>query len=704
MRRGRPRVVKIVAPAGWGKTTLAAQWVAADGRPWVWLSADAHDNDSVVFLKHVMAGIERVAPRGPHSLAQRTDRGPTEWQVWLARSVEALRASPEPLLIVVDNADLLRTSQATRVLRMLVAEAPSGSTIALVARVQPAYEAAGLARHGDVEEITTLDLALSEKDAEAVLRSGNPDLPAANAADVVRRFEGWPAGLYLASLALAEGAAGGTDELLRGSDRYLADYMRSEYLAQLRPHELRFAERTSILEHLNSALCDAVVQSKDSSTKLKRLARLQLTIPDGDRPGQRRYPPLLRELLTRELDASEPQAPEGLHRRAADWYLGHGDPDSALDHAQAARDPGRVASLLAEMALAASSPLRMQLVERAFMRFGEMYPLEQYPYLAVHGSWIHAFRGRTAAATRWLTAAGRGSRHDPKQGAIRPRIAVVNAALCRDGPRQMAADARAAAAALTPRSPWYAAALQLRGCAAFLGGASEEAEALLAAAVASPRAGTETRMIAVAQLSFLARDREDRKTAERLAEEAAALAASIDGAPTAAIALAARAAAGLGHGAWADARELLGRADELSALVTDALPWLAVQIRLELTRCYVTLHDPASAQAHLDGIDRVLDVRPRVGVLADRVRAVRHDVTSLARTEVRSGGLTPAELRLLPHLATHLAFREIADELNVSRNTVKTQAISIYRKLGVRSRSEAIAAAEGRGVRPAGSA
>jgi LuxR family maltose regulon positive regulatory protein len=705
LRRSRARVVKVIAPAGWGKTTLAAQWAAAETRPWIWLSVDAHDNDAVIFLKHVMAGIERVTPLGPPALTARTQRAAAEGQVRLARSAAALRTSTAPVLIVVDNVDLLHTIEATRVLRMLVEDAPSGSTIVLVARVEPIFETAALSERGEVKEVTTIELALSEKDAAAVLRTGDPELAPANTDDVVRRFEGWPAGLYLASLALAEGAAGEPEKLLTGSDRYLADYMRSEYLAQLRPQELRFVERTSILENLNAALCDSVMQRKDSSARLKRLARLQLTIADGETPGERRYPRLLRELLTTELEGNEPLAPAALHRRAADWYLGHGDPDSALDHAQAAEDPARVASLLSEMALAASSSLRMGVVEQAVMSFDALYALDKYPNIAVHGSWIHAFRGRNAAATRWLNSAEAGLRRDSRNvAAISPRIAVVNAALCRRGPRQMLADAGAAMAALAPRSAWYPAALHMRACAALLVGAPDDAQALLAAAVRSPAAGTETRMIALAQLSLLARDRDDPETAERLAAEASALAAKLDGAPTAAIALAAHASAVLRHGSWTDAREDVRAADELCALVTDALPWLAIQIRLELARCYLTMRDHASAQAHVEGIDRLLDARPRVGVLVDRARALRHEISSLPRPETHSGGLTPAELRLLPFLATHLAFREIADELDVSRNTVKTQAISIYRKLGVKSRSEAISAAAGLGVRPAGSA
>jgi LuxR family transcriptional regulator, maltose regulon positive regulatory protein len=702
LRRGGARVVKVVAPAGWGKTTLAAQWTSAEQRPCVWLSVDAHDNDALVLLKHVVAGISRVTTVEPRLLAALAGPRPAELRVLLARTGKVLRSCSKPLLLVVDNVDLLDAADARRVLLMLVADAPPGSAIALLARVEPRLPPAELRTHGKLRELTTTELALSDKDAEVVLQTGHAELPAAAVADVVHRFEGWPAGLYLASLALVDDAAGGPDNLLVGSDRYLADYMRSEYLTRLRPRELRFVERTSILEHLNAAACDALLQRNDSAAELKRLARLQLTFPDGDTPGRYRYPWPLREFLTRELDATEPRVVPSLHRRAADWYLKHGDPESALEHAQAAGDPARVAFLLPEMALPGSTPSRMRIVERAFVRFDETYPLEQYPNVAVHGSWIHAFRGRTAQARRWLTAAERGLRRRPSEAAtLRPRIAVVNAALCRRGPSQMLADAGAAVGKLQPRSPWHAAALHMRGCAALLLGAADEADALLATAVASPAAAPETRMIALAQLSFLARDRDDAAGAEQFAEQASMLALALDGAPTTAIAFAASAGTALRQGSWADARDLVRTAAGPAAGVTDALPWLAITTRLELAQCYLTLKDVESARALVEQIDSVLDLQPRVGVLVDGARSLRHEASVASKSETESAGLTPAELRLVPLLATHLSFREIADELHVSRNTVKTQAISIYRKLGVSGRSDALAAAKELGVRPA---
>jgi LuxR family maltose regulon positive regulatory protein len=124
------------------------------------------------------------------------------------------------------------------------------------------------------------------------------------------------------------------------------------------------------------------------------------------------------------------------------------------------------------------------------------------------------------------------------------------------------------------------------------------------------------------------------------------------------------------------------------------VPWLAVGVRLELAGCYVTLRDLDEASGLLAEIRAILERRPDLGMLGDRTRELARDIRTLTLVEENARlGLTPAELRLLPLLATHLSFREIADHLNVSRNTVKTQAISIYRKLGVSGRSDAIAEA-----------
>jgi LuxR family maltose regulon positive regulatory protein len=126
--------------------------------------------------------------------------------------------------------------------------------------------------------------------------------------------------------------------------------------------------------------------------------------------------------------------------------------------------------------------------------------------------------------------------------------------------------------------------------------------------------------------------------------------------------------------------------------LTSAVPWLAVQTRLELAQVHLALADSAGARTLLLEIDDILYRRSNLGALSERVNGLRHRLAGLA--ELSPGGwastLTPAELRLLPLLATHLSFREIGQQLSISRNTVKTQAISIYRKLGVTSRTAAL--------------
>jgi LuxR family maltose regulon positive regulatory protein len=132
---------------------------------------------------------------------------------------------------------------------------------------------------------------------------------------------------------------------------------------------------------------------------------------------------------------------------------------------------------------------------------------------------------------------------------------------------------------------------------------------------------------------------------------------------------------------------------------TDALPWLAVQVRLELAHALVTLRDTDAAGELLDEARELLDRLPNLGTLAEQAEELQRELDLTPEPErVHRTGLTPAELRLLPLLATHLSFREIAQQLFVSRNTIKTQAISVYRKLGVSSRSEAVAEAQRLGL------
>jgi LuxR family maltose regulon positive regulatory protein len=271
---------------------------------------------------------------------------------------------------------------------------------------------------------------------------------------------------------------------------------------------------------------------------------------------------------------------------------------------------------------------------------------------------------------------------------------VIRAAACADGPERMLARSAAAVAALAPEHPWHPWALVVNGAAQLLVGERDEADRAFAAAAAAADQ-PDIRSLALSERSLLAAVHDD-DLAEALALEARGLIeeGQLDGYATSALDLAATARALLRRGQWDEARRQLTVAMRLAASLTHAIPWLAVQVRLELGHAHVTLRDRSGARVLLDEAKEILALRPALGVLADQLVELEREIDAMPEaTDGGSSGLTPAELRLLPLLSTHLSFREIGERLFVSRNTIKTQAISVYRKLGVSSRSDAIARA-----------
>jgi len=701
LRRDTAAVVTIIAPPGYGKTTLLAQWAAAETRPVAWLSIDARDNDPLVLVRDLVAAVDRVQPLDRRLLAALGAGREKRAGTLVARAAEALASCRKPFVLALDDVDRLHAPEARRTLSILVARLPRGSTRALAARTPPRLALGALRSSGGLRELGGDELALTRREAQLLLQGANGELSDQQTADTIDLCEGWPAALYLASLSGANTTAEGPAGSFGGSDRFLAEYVESEYLSQLRPPDVRFLRRASILDELTGSLCDGVLQTDDSQSRLDRLAQADLVVaPLADRVGWYRFHALFRQFFLHELLNDEPQAVPTLHRRAADWYERVGDRDAALEHAEAGGDADRVAQLLTATTLRSAGQGPTRNVEQRLEWFSETSQLERYPAVALQGSWIHAFRGRAGEAERWLQIAERGARRKNRDAAsIRAGVSVVRAALCRHGARRMVADAGAALANVPRGGKWYPKALHMRGWAALLVGAEDEADALLAEAarVAALYGCAETQMIATSQRSVIARGRQDRDAAAALSLEASELLlrSELKAYPTAAAAFAAAAQTALRQGRWADARQLVEVAEPLRASVNEAVPWLALAIRLELGQCYVTLRDGDRARVVADEIDAIVDAQPRLGVLVERARHLRRDVDAMVEPPRGSRArLTPAELRLLPLLATHLSFREIAEQLEISRNTVKTQAISIYRKLGVNGRSEAIRISE----------
>jgi LuxR family transcriptional regulator, maltose regulon positive regulatory protein len=258
----------------------------------------------------------------------------------------------------------------------------------------------------------------------------------------------------------------------------------------------------------------------------------------------------------------------------------------------------------------------------------------------------------------------------------------------------MGEDAEAGLAGLPSGSLMRPTALLLLGSSRVLLGEGGGDDALTAAAEEAEGVGvSETRMVALSERSLLATARDDPAAAEALALEAQQLVdhGHVDEYVSSAIALAVAARAALRHGRWKEAQAHLAEAERVRPLLRRGVfPWLTLQAQLELARAYLALGDD-KVHSFVREIRNALKTHPHVGVLADHADSLEVEVDAMPMSANGHGaGLTGAELRLLPLLSTHLTFREIGAELFVSRNTIKTQAISVYRKLGVSSRSEAI--------------
>jgi LuxR family maltose regulon positive regulatory protein len=632
------------------------------------VTVDERDADPHVLLRHVAAALDRVVPLDPRVLDAFDDAPDASiWTAIVPRLGAAIDGTDEPLLIVLDDVHVLRARASLEAVAALVDHLGAGSTLVLAGRSLPRLPTASLRAAGALLEIGTDDLALTPREGQLLYRRAGTELTLAEATELVRRCEGWPA-----ALALAARGHDAPDEL-SGRERAIADYVRAECLAHLRPRTLAFLRRTSVLGRMCGELCDAVLEDQGSGHELEQLEHSSLLLVPLDREGLwYRQHRLVRELLRRELTNHEPSLASELHRRAAEWCEAHDDPETALEHAVSAGDLAHAARIVSRIALPAYSAGRADLVERWLARFDDPALLRRHSKVAVQGGLVHALRGRPPEAQGWLRCA--------EQGRARG-VAVLHAALCHDE-----ADAEAAVARLPDASPLRPYALLALGASHLRAGEPEHADAAFAAVSGA----NDACVVALAERSLLAAARGDHAAAEDLARAAQELiaAAQLDGYPTSALAFAASARVSLRHGRWDEARTHLAHAQQLP---TPALPWLALQTKVELARTSLALRDAHAVHAHLAEIHAFLREAPDLGAIADEARSLARQADGMVSPRAgATSGLTAAELRLLPLLATHRSFREIGERLHVSRNTVKTQAISVYRKLGVSSRTEAV--------------
>jgi LuxR family transcriptional regulator, maltose regulon positive regulatory protein len=340
----------VSAPAGFGKSTLLAEWARGGGRAVGWLSLDPDDNDPARLWRYLLAALEQVRP----GLEERVlpllhDPGRPALDALVTAVVNELAAAPRELTVVLDDYHVIESRPIHQSLALLLERLPPGVHVVIAGRGDPPLPLARMRARGQLAELRAEDLRFTQEEATALLREvWGLDLAEVSVLQLGERTEGWVTGLQLAALTLRRGGdPAGLIEGFGGGHRYVLDYLTGEVLERQPDEVRRFLLDTSILRRLSGPLCDAVTGRADGQRMLEELERANLFVVALDeRRRWYRYHRLFADLLQLRLGAEEPSRPARLHRRAAAWFEEHGLIDDAVRHAMAAGDPRQAARLV----------------------------------------------------------------------------------------------------------------------------------------------------------------------------------------------------------------------------------------------------------------------------------------------------------------------------------------------------------------------
>ena len=696
-------MVDVTAPAGYGKSTLLAQWAHSEGRPVAWVSLDRFDDDPLVLLGLLAAAFAGIAPGQADLVADLGGPGISPLGRAAPRLAAVLRHSPVPFVLMLDDLHEIRSPDCHDVLSVVISGIPEGSQLVSASRSEHPH-AARLRATGDVLEFGSEHLALDAAGAEEIFAEAAVELSPELAAAVTRRTEGWAVGLHLAA-AIAHESKGEVLEV-RGDDRYVADYLYHEVTSRLPAATQRFLRCTSVLDQLSAPLCDALLEEPGSQRVLQQLEAASALLIPLDRHRQwYRFHPLFREFLASDLLRVEPDAVEKLHLRAADWYEANGSTSKAMEHLLNTSARERIVQMVTTLVLPTYQAGQIATVQQWLDAVGER-DISQHPPLAVLAGWISVFSGGAAEALKWAAVASESS-YDlvPADGSasFASARAMLRAAICASGPEAMQADAAVALREEPFWSPWRDTALCVGAEALLLVGEPEQAAAMFreTSSVAEALSNIDSFILSEAELALLDMDGGLWVGAADHVQRALAAVnrARMEDYALSALAFAAAARHALHRGDAEEARRQLTRAMRSRPTCTVVLPWLAVRLRLQVAMAYEALGERRTVHHLLREIDDLVSEGADVGVLGDQVRNFRSHLEPGTRDRTAgTSPLSPAELRLLPYLQTHLTIREIGERLFVSRNTVSSEIGSIYRKLGVSSRGEAVSHATAIGL------
>jgi LuxR family transcriptional regulator, maltose regulon positive regulatory protein len=689
----------IAAPAGYGKSTVVAQWLdTMTDRAVAWVDLDAADNDPVRLWLHVATALARAGCPIADDIGEFVSSNSNKIMAnVLPKIINSLATLPRPIVMILDDFHFVRAGSCLEQIDFVIQHLPATAGMMIITRADPDLHVGRLRVAGKLAEIRADRLSFNAGEASAMLSAEGVRLSDTAQSVLMDRTEGWPAGLYLAALLLV-----GQDDpdsivhRLSGDNRVIGDYLTEEVLSR-HPTEVRtFITDISILERFSAPLCDYLLETTGSGNRLHDLERSNLFLMALD-PERHwfRFHHLFAAVARSALQAEDPDRVAILHDRAADWFSRHGFTDEAVSHAIAGGSWAR-ASLLVQANWIRFVDAGLAATVQGWMQALQAPESEAEPAALVTAAWMALATGDEASLNRLLLLLS-----DVHEDATLPdgarsvesAVAMIRGMSGFGGPVEMlGAATRAVELESDENSPWFAFANFALGHANYVSGDLDAAMSVLPKAAYSGAAFAIIKQFALSAMAMVQLElgNNDRSLQYALDAMEVVDTRSLRGMPQASMAFTTLGESRAAAGDMANALTTLEQGLTLRRKIPGLSPWPTIHHLLAMGRVLTAADERLRAEQLLDEAAQLMSRFPD-GMEAMRVRlGAARSALRRRRSPSVIEPLTAREVDVLRLLQGPMNLAEVASELFLSRNTVKTHVQAVYRKLGASSRSEAV--------------
>src|SRR5215211_5533069 len=626
------KVSVVSAPTGLGKTTLLAHWrqVEEADVPFAWISLDEQDNDPIRLWRHIVEALRGAVPDeegfGADVLVGMGSAGQGFAEITLPTLINEVAELPHRVAVVLDDYQYIGAGDAHVTVAYFLEHLPENLHLVVSSRSDPPLPLGRLRAMWELNEIRTEELAFTQEEVACLLNERmNLGIGPDDLSSLHERTEGWPTGIYLASLSLQNREdKHAFIEAFGGSNRYVVGLLGEEVLAGLDEEVRRFLLETSVLRRLTGPLCDAVTGREGSAKLLRDLAGSNLFVVSLDEQGAwYRYHHLFSELLLYELRSTEPDLVPTLRGRASVWLEGAGYFEGRIRQAIAATDYERVGLLIARHWYGYAVTGHSETVERWLESLPEGM-IAHDAALCLVEAWLCALGGRREECERFLRLA-EGVTHEGTlpdgTASVGSGVVTLRAIFGFGGIEDMGEAARRAAALGLDRTSPQATLVKLGlGMSWYFSGNVVQARRVLEGGLRLTDGGHPIVRIGMLSFqSFAATDEGHSEEAESLAREAKALVDRfrLQGIPQATLAPIALGRALAGDGKLEEAQEELESAYSARRSLPGLSPWPTLVGLLALAPVRAARGDRAGARTVLAEAQGILDDNPDAGMFPE---------------------------------------------------------------------------------------